>query len=88
VVDTHNQVFVNTVEDLIDFAITEIKHPLNLIPETPANDVSEPDDFSKEEDFNLESKDMEENNDHEEEGGNPPQNNQPWLARDALAIPG
>jgi hypothetical protein len=44
--------FVHTVEDLIDFAITEIEHPLNLIPETPADDVSEPDDFSEEEEFN------------------------------------
>ena len=31
---------------------------------------------------------MEDNNDHNEERGNPPQNNKPWLARDALAIPG
>jgi hypothetical protein len=30
---------------------------------------------------------MEDNNEHNEERGNPPQNNQPWLARDALAIP-
>jgi hypothetical protein len=30
---------------------------------------------------------MEDNNDHNEERGNPPQNNQPWLTRDALAIP-
>jgi hypothetical protein len=31
---------------------------------------------------------MEEKNDHEEEGGNPPQKNQPWLAKDSLAILG
>jgi hypothetical protein len=31
---------------------------------------------------------MEDKNDHDEERGNPPQNNQPWLARDNLAIPG
>jgi hypothetical protein len=31
---------------------------------------------------------MEDHNDHDEERGNPPQKNQPWLARDALAIPG
>jgi hypothetical protein len=47
VVDTPDQVFVHTVEDLIDFSITKIEHPLNLIPETPADDISEPDDFSK-----------------------------------------
>jgi hypothetical protein len=34
VVDTPDQVFVHTVEDLIDFEITEIEHTLNLIPET------------------------------------------------------
>jgi hypothetical protein len=93
VVDTPDQVFVHTVEDLIDFSLTKIKHPLNLIPETPAGNCSEPDDFSDEEGFNSErsvsgSDDMEDNNDHNEERGNPPQNNQPWLARDALAIPG
>jgi hypothetical protein len=88
VVDTPDQVFVHTVEDLIDFAITEIEHPLNLIPEMPVDDVSEPDDFLEEEEFNSGSEDMEDNNDHDEERGNPPQNNQPWLARDALAIPG
>jgi hypothetical protein len=63
---------VHTVEDLIDFSITKIEHPLNLIPETPVDDVSEPDDFLEEEEFNSKSEDMEENNDHEEEGGNPP----------------
>jgi hypothetical protein len=31
VVDTPDQVFVHTVEDLIYFSLTEIKHPLNLI---------------------------------------------------------
>jgi hypothetical protein len=31
---------------------------------------------------------MEENNDNNGEGGNQPQYNQPWLARDALEIPG
>jgi hypothetical protein len=83
-VDTLDQVFVHTVEDLIDFALTEIEHPLNLIPETPASNFSEPDDFeSDEEGFNSEhsaseSDNMEDNNDHNEERGNPPQNNQPW----------
>jgi hypothetical protein len=52
VVNTPDEVFLHTIEDLIDFAITEIEHPLNLIPETPANNVSEPDDFSEEEEFN------------------------------------
>jgi hypothetical protein len=77
VVNTPNEVFVHTVEDLIDFAITEIEDPLNLIPETPADDVSEPNNFSEEEEFNSESEDMEDNNDHNEERGNPPLNNQP-----------
>ena len=88
VVDTPDQVFVHTVEDLIDFTITEIEHPLNLIPETPADNVSEPNDFLDEEEFNSGSEDMEDNNDHDEERGNLPQNNQPWLARDNLAILG
>jgi hypothetical protein len=63
---------VHTVEYLIDFTITEIEHPLNLIPETPTNDVSEPNDFLEEEEFNSGSKDMEDNNDHDEERGKPP----------------
>jgi hypothetical protein len=91
VVDTLNPVFVHTVEDLIDFKITKIEYPLNLIPETPPSHVYESDDFLEEEGFNLErseSEYMEDHNDHDEERGNPPQNNQPWLARDALAIPG
>jgi hypothetical protein len=91
VVDTPDQVFVNTVEDLIDFSITEIEHPLNLIPETPIDNFSEPDDFSEEEAFNsyahFQDLDMEDHNDHDEERGNPPQNNQPWLARDASGHP-
>jgi hypothetical protein len=85
VVKSPDQIFVHTVEDLIDFSLTEIEHPLNLIPKTPARNFSEPDEFSEEEGFNS---DMEDNNDHDEERGNPPQNNQPWLARDSLAIPG
>jgi hypothetical protein len=93
VVESPDQVFVHTVEDLIDFSLTKIEHPLNLIPETPSGDFSEPDDFSEEEGFNLEcsvsgSKDMEDKNDHNEERGKPPQNNQPYLARDSLSIPG
>jgi hypothetical protein len=93
VVDTLDQVFVNTVEDLIDFSLIEIERPINLIPEMPANNVSEPDDFFEEEGFNSERsvsgyEYMEDNNDHDEERGNPRQKNQPWLARDALAIPG
>jgi hypothetical protein len=72
VVNTPDEVFVHTVEDLIDFTITKIEHPLNLIPEMPVDNVSEPDDFSEEEEFNSESEDMEDNNDHNEERGNPP----------------
>jgi hypothetical protein len=40
VVESPNQVFVHIVEDLIDFVLTKIEHPLNLIPETPANNFS------------------------------------------------
>jgi hypothetical protein len=78
VVNTTNQVFFHTVEDLIDITLTEIEHPLNLIPETPAGNFSEPDDFeSGEERFNSDrstskSDDMEDNNDHNEDRGNPP----------------
>jgi hypothetical protein len=93
VVDTPDQVFVHTVEDLIDFSLTKIEHPLNLIPEMSVGNILEPDDFSEEEGFNSErsvsrSEDMEDHNDHDEERGNPLQNNQPWLTIDALAIPG
>jgi hypothetical protein len=66
VVSTPDKVFVHTVEDLIDFSITKIEHPLNLIPETPVGDASEPDNFLEEEEFNSESEDMEDNNEHEE----------------------
>ena len=66
VVSTPDEVFVHSVEDLIDFAITEIQEPLDLIHETPVDDVSEPDDFSEEEEFNSECEDMEGNNDHNE----------------------
>jgi hypothetical protein len=84
---------LHIVEDLIDFALTKIKNPLNLIPETPANNFSEPNNFSEEEGFNSEhsilgSEVVEDKNDHNEERGNPPQNNKPWLDRYALAIPG
>jgi hypothetical protein len=70
VVNTLDQVFLHTIEELIDFAITEIKHPLNIIPKTPVGNVSEPDDFLEEEGFNSErseSEDMEDHNDHDEE---------------------
>jgi hypothetical protein len=91
VVDTPNQVFLHTVKDLIDFSLTEIEQPLNLIPETPAGNYSKPNNFkSEEEGFNSdhsvsESNDMEDNN---EERVNPPPNNQPWLAKYSLSIPG
>jgi hypothetical protein len=77
-VDTPDQVFFHTVEDLIFFSLTEIEHPLNQIHETPASNFSEPDDFeSDEEGFNSEllaseSEDMEDNNDHNEQRGNLP----------------
>jgi hypothetical protein len=62
VVNTPDQVFVHTIEDIIDFAIIEFKHPLNLIPEMPIDDVSELDDFSKEEEFKSGCEDMEDTN--------------------------
>ena len=91
--ETPDQVFFHTIEYLIDFSLTEIKHPLNLIPEKPTSNYSDPNDFeSDEEGFNSdclawESDDMEDKNDHNEERGNPPQNNQPRLAKDSLEIP-
>jgi len=72
VVDTLDQVFFHTVEDSIDFILTEIEHLLNLILETPAGNCSEPDDVeSDEEGFNsecssLELDDMEDTNCHNE----------------------
>jgi len=87
VVNTPNEVFVHSIEYLIDFVITEIKHPLNLIPEMPVGDISEPDDLSEQEEFNSDSEDMEGNNKYEEEREIPLQNSQPWLARDALVVP-
>jgi hypothetical protein len=92
VVNTPDQVFVHTVEYLIDFSLIEIEQPLNLIHETLAGNYSEPDDFESDEEGSKsdrsasESKDMEDNNDNNEERGNQPQDNQPWLARDALEI--
>jgi hypothetical protein len=70
-VNTPKQVFVHTVEDLIDFSLTKIEHPLNLIPETPTDNFFEPDDFFDEEGINSERlvlglDDMEEKNDHNE----------------------
>jgi hypothetical protein len=94
VVDNHDQVFVHTVEDLIDFSLIEIEQPLNLIPETPAGNKSEPGNFESDEEGSnsdhsaLELDDMEDSNDNNEEMRNQPQNNQPWLARDSLEILG
>jgi hypothetical protein len=80
VVSTPDEVFVHSVEDLIDFTITEIQEPLDLIPETPVADVSEPNDFLEEEEFDSDPEDMEDENNHEEEREILIQNNQPWLA--------
>jgi hypothetical protein len=94
VVDTPDQVFVHTVEDLVDFSLTDIEHPLNMIPKTPDGKYFEPDDFESDEEwFNLDcsasdSDNMEDNNDHNEERENPPKNNQPWLAKYAPEILG
>jgi hypothetical protein len=87
-VSTLDEVFVHSVEDLIDFMITEIQELLDLIPEMPVDDIPEPGDFSKEEELDFNSEDMEGNNDREEEREVPLQENQPWLARDVVDIPG
>jgi hypothetical protein len=88
VVSTPNEVFIHSVEDLIDFTITKIQEPLDLIPKMPASDISKPNNLSKEEEPDSDFKDMEENNGREEEREVPLQDNQPWLARDAVAVPG
>jgi hypothetical protein len=77
VVNTPDEVFMYTVEYLIDFTITKIQDPLDLIPKMPVDDFFEPNNFSKEEEFKSESEDMEGNNDHNEERGNPPLRNHP-----------
>jgi hypothetical protein len=87
VVSTIDDVFLHSVEDLIDFTITKIQEPLSLIPEMLAVNVSEPNTFLEEEEFDSDSKDMEGNKNHEEEREIPFQNNQPWLVGDAMAIP-
>ena len=48
-VDTPDQVCFHTIEDLIDFSLTDIEQPLNLIPKTPIDNYSEPDDFESNE---------------------------------------
>jgi hypothetical protein len=94
VVDTLEQVFFHTIEDLIDFSLIEIEQPLNMIPKTPSGNYYEPDDFESDEESSksdhstYESKDMEDNNNNNEERGNKLEDNQPWLARDALVITG
>jgi len=80
--------FVHSVEYLIDFAITKIQEPLDLILETSSDDISEHNTFSEEEEFDSDSKDMEGNNDHGEEREVPLQYNQPWLAGDDVVILG
>ena len=53
VVSAPNEVFVHSVEDLIDFSITKIQEPLDLIPEMPADDIYEPNDFRKRKSLTL-----------------------------------
>jgi hypothetical protein len=88
VVSTPEKVLVHSVEDLIDFTINKIQETLDLIPKTPAGGISRANDLSEEEEPDSESKDMEENNGREEEREVPLQENQPWLAWDAMEIPG
>jgi hypothetical protein len=54
----------------------------------PVDDIPEPEKFLEEEEIESDSKYMEGNNDHGEEREVPLQDNQPWLAGDAVAIPG
>jgi hypothetical protein len=88
VVITPDKFFVHYVEDLIDFAIIEIQEPLDLILETPAGDISEPNDLSEEEEPDSDSEDMEGNNGLEEEREVPLQDNQPWLTRNVVVVLG
>jgi len=88
VASTPEEVFLHSVEDLIDFAITKIEEPLDLIPEMPASNISEPNNFSEEEELKSDSEYMEGNNDHGEEREIPLQDNQPCLDGDAMAVPG
>jgi hypothetical protein len=67
VVSTPDEVFIHSVEELIDFTIIKIQEPFDLIPEMLAADVSEPNDFSEEVEFDSDSEDMEDSNNHEEE---------------------
>jgi hypothetical protein len=87
VVNTLDEVFVHSVKDLIDFEITKIQEPIDLIPETLVCDTSEPNNLSKEQEPNSDFKDMEENNGHEEEREIPLKIDQTWLARDVVAVP-
>jgi hypothetical protein len=50
---------------IINFEVIEIQEPLDMIPERPTVDASEPNNFLEEED--SDSKDMEGDNNHEEE---------------------
>jgi hypothetical protein len=88
VFSTPDEVFIHSVEELIDFMITKIQEPLDLIPKTPVGDISEPNNLSEEEEPKSNSKYMEEKNGHEEEREVPLQGDQPWLAGDTVAIPG
>jgi hypothetical protein len=88
VVSTLDEVFVHFIEDLIDFVITKIQEPLDLIPETLADNISKPNDLSKAEEPDFESEEMKENNDRDEEREVPLQENQPWLVGDAMVVPG
>jgi hypothetical protein len=66
-VSTLDEVFVHSIEDLIDFAITKIQEPLDLIPKIQASDIPKPDEFSEEEEIDSNFEDMEGKNSHEEE---------------------
>jgi hypothetical protein len=88
VVSTPNEFSIHSIEDLIDFMITKIQEPIDIIPEMSVDDIPEPDDFLEEEEIDSDFEDMEGNNRHEEEREVPLQDNQPWLVGDIVVVPG
>jgi hypothetical protein len=67
VVSNPDEVFVHSVEDIMDFAITEIQEPLDMMPETSSDDISELKKNSEEEEFDSDSEYREGDNNHEKE---------------------
>jgi hypothetical protein len=99
VVSTPQHTFVHIVEDLVDFSLIYIEQPIGSILDTlvvtpPTSNYCEPKYSESEEErsylesFDYGSKYMGGNNENKKEGENQLGNNQPWLARDALALLG